>query len=410
MRLSLRNTFMAAVAVTALGTVQTTSAQLLNAGFEIKCGPAVDWTTFGNVSSINFFTVTGTKAIKMFGPFNAPTGFSGIQQSSQACTPGQQWKASAFATNPVWDALSPTGSVAYVAIDFLSADKTVFYPGTTSPELSGPIEPAVLLESAFVTAPAGAAWVQITLLLRQQNFIGGAVWWDDVSLTELTLGSVTVPNFSFEDQLPGCNDSSAQNWTNFGNGQQNFGENVRTGSYAAKLFGGFNGDPAFSGWFQNVPAVPGSKWKTSGYGNSASFDLISAGNDVFLVTEFHDEFGGNLGSSTNSASVPTGASNSLAYEFYETTVGTAPEGTAFARAVILQIQSGFAGGATWWDDMSLTQLCPSDFDGDGFVTGDDFDSYVFAFEAGDASSDFDGDGFVTGDDFDAYVLAFEAGC
>ena len=26
------------------------------------------------------------------------------------------------------------------------------------------------------------------------------------------------------------------------------------------------------------------------------------------------------------------------------------------------------------------------------------------------SSDFDGDGFVTGDDFDAYVLAFEAGC
>ena len=27
-------------------------------------------------------------------------------------------------------------------------------------------------------------------------------------------------------------------------------------------------------------------------------------------------------------------------------------------------------------------LCPSDFDGDGFVTGDDFDAYVAAFEAG----------------------------
>lgn len=54
--------------------------------------------------------------------------------------------------------------------------------------------------------------------------------------------------------------------------------------------------------------------------------------------------------------------------------------------------------------------CASDFDWDGFVTGDDFDSYVAAFEAGSPAADFDGDGFVTGDDFDAYVAAFEAGC
>ena len=52
----------------------------------------------------------------------------------------------------------------------------------------------------------------------------------------------------------------------------------------------------------------------------------------------------------------------------------------------------------------------SDFDGDGFVTGLDFDLYVQAFEAGAASADFDGDGFVTGLDFDQYVLAYEAGC
>ncbi len=54
--------------------------------------------------------------------------------------------------------------------------------------------------------------------------------------------------------------------------------------------------------------------------------------------------------------------------------------------------------------------CPSDFDGDGFVTGDDFDAYVLAFEAGGEPADFDGDGFVTGDDFDAFVAAFEQGC
>ncbi len=54
--------------------------------------------------------------------------------------------------------------------------------------------------------------------------------------------------------------------------------------------------------------------------------------------------------------------------------------------------------------------CPSDFNGDGFVTGDDFDLYVVAFEAGSIGADIDRDGFVTGDDFDAYVLAFETGC
>lgn len=54
--------------------------------------------------------------------------------------------------------------------------------------------------------------------------------------------------------------------------------------------------------------------------------------------------------------------------------------------------------------------CPADFDGDGFVTGEDFDGFVVAFEAGVASADFDGDGFVTGEDFDGFVAAFEMGC
>jgi len=54
--------------------------------------------------------------------------------------------------------------------------------------------------------------------------------------------------------------------------------------------------------------------------------------------------------------------------------------------------------------------CPADYDGDGFVTGEDFDAFVAAFENGDITADFNGDGFVTGEDFDAYVVAFESGC
>jgi len=54
--------------------------------------------------------------------------------------------------------------------------------------------------------------------------------------------------------------------------------------------------------------------------------------------------------------------------------------------------------------------CPSDFDQNHFVNGDDFDAFVVAFEAGEITADFDVNGFVNGDDFDAFVTAFEAGC
>ncbi len=59
---------------------------------------------------------------------------------------------------------------------------------------------------------------------------------------------------------------------------------------------------------------------------------------------------------------------------------------------------------------TLSVLCPSDFDASGFVDRDDFDSFVGAYEAGDAASDFDGSGDVDDDDYAAFVLAFEAGC
>lgn len=54
--------------------------------------------------------------------------------------------------------------------------------------------------------------------------------------------------------------------------------------------------------------------------------------------------------------------------------------------------------------------CVVDVDGDGFVTGGDFDQYVEAFESGSDTSDIDGDGFVTGADFDSFVQLFETGC
>ncbi len=54
--------------------------------------------------------------------------------------------------------------------------------------------------------------------------------------------------------------------------------------------------------------------------------------------------------------------------------------------------------------------CPADYDGDGFISGDDMTLFVIDFEAGDLRADMDGDGFITGDDFGIFVTLFEVGC
>ncbi len=54
--------------------------------------------------------------------------------------------------------------------------------------------------------------------------------------------------------------------------------------------------------------------------------------------------------------------------------------------------------------------CVSDFNHDGFVNGDDFDSFAEQFDIGGPSADVDHNGFVNGDDFDQFTAAFVAGC
>jgi sugar lactone lactonase YvrE len=54
--------------------------------------------------------------------------------------------------------------------------------------------------------------------------------------------------------------------------------------------------------------------------------------------------------------------------------------------------------------------CPADFNGDGFVNGNDYDEFASAFDVADLAADFNHDGFVNGDDYDAFAEHFDAGC
>lgn len=87
-----------------------------------------------------------------------------------------------------------------------------------------------------------------------------------------------------------------------------------------------------------------------------------------------------------------------------------PSGASFNLTFVIRDLSGLYAPSDEFTVTLTAAYCPSDFNRDGFVTGDDFDAYADAFVLGDPAADFDGDTFVTGDDFDAYALAFEAGC
>jgi hypothetical protein len=420
------NRFAALIGVAACSAgVANAQNVLQNAGFESACQSASGWIDFGNVDSINFYTTSGARSIKMYGTF-CGTGpcYSGIYQDFPAAA-GQQWKGSGNVFSPCWDRLRPAatgGTQAFVQIDFLDAGGVILNapqahisPIQTESTITGGnaacVDPApeplpVYLETAFATAPAGTASVRITLLVEQTQSVGGAAWWDDAGLVEQSSGVNVLTNSSFEDAPSGCTGSPLAYWTNFGNGQGNAGENTRNGNFAAKLFGGYNGNPAYSGWFQNVPAVAGSRWQASGWARSSLTDSLAVGNNVVLGIEFFDEFGTNLvGLQGGSNAVPTPGDDT--YRFYQSGVAEAPAGTAFARCLILQVQTNFAAGATWWDDMEFVQipLCGSaDFDGDG-DTGTDADiEAFFACLGGNCcvtcgTADFDQDG-DTGTDAD----------
>gem|GEM_PF-4345912 len=85
------------------------------------------------------------------------------------------------------------------------------------------------------------------------------------------------------------------------------------------------------------------------------------------------------------------------------TLGAHPNAIVFVRRI-----ENMCGNST--TSPIVFSLCPADASCDGFLSFEDFDEFVFAFEAGESRADFNEDGFLTFEDFDAFVTAFEAGC
>ncbi|MBX7106966.1 MAG: hypothetical protein K1X57_23045 [Gemmataceae bacterium] len=68
------------------------------------------------------------------------------------------------------------------------------------------------------------------------------------------------------------------------------------------------------------------------------------------------------------------------------------------------------GGDGFIDDCEPITVCPAEFNGDGFLNGDDLDAFADAFVESSYAADIDGDGFVNAEDYDWFVWWFEQGC
>ena len=187
-------------AALALGAATPALAQnvLLNPSFETP-GPGFvifeSWGQFNNVfadDNIEVIAQEGVRSAKMFGQF-IPGGQSdnGVYQVINV-TEGMDYTLSCYTYTPSGDAIQPFvtvpaayGHLPLLIIDFKdagganigSAQGDAFVPGVD------PMD-AWVFKSFTATAPAGAVQAQVTCLLIQFDLAPGALFWDNISVTE----------------------------------------------------------------------------------------------------------------------------------------------------------------------------------------------------------------------------------
>ena len=166
-------------------------------------------------------------------------------------------------------------------------------------------------------------------------------------------------------------------WTTFNDTVSNVAAAAITphsGTHVARIFGGFNGNPNFSGVFQNLTASPGQDWEARGFFRHNSGDtLAGTSNRLVLKIEFYSVANGTYGTSDMlgenaldvlDAAAPPDAWTEAALQ------AVAPAGTVEARIALVFEQNGNAGGAALIDDVTFGAAS----EGWSLIWSDEFDA------------------------------------
>ncbi len=174
-----------------------------------------------------------------------------------------------------------------------------------------------------------------------------------VVLLATTPTGAQLLNGGFEDA-----GGSLDNWTTFNNAIPNViasGSTQRSGAYSAKIFGGFNGDPNYSGLQQSLLSGVGDEWTATAFvRHNAGDSLQGTPNRLIMKIEFYRVIGGTWGTSDmiseSEVEVLNAASPLDAWQ--EVTItAVAPGETVEARLSFVFVQEDNEGGAVFLDDV-----------------------------------------------------------
>lgn len=165
-----------------------------------------------------------------------------------------------------------------------------------------------------------------------------------------SIANAQIQNPSFEDGTG----TSASVWFQFGNCYRE--ELVpRTGSFTMKMFGNFTGGTNVTGTFQDFAISPGQTASSSVYAQTASFDPMSGDNFAILKLIYRDASNNDL---VSSESIRIDRNTPVdQYQLLAASLGPAPANTDHGSVFLLFLQlesNPFAGGSTFFDDVSVT--------------------------------------------------------
>lgn len=186
----------------------------------------------------------------------------------------------------------------------------------------------------------------------------------------------SVVNGGFEDD-----GGSLSAWTTFNNSIPNVtvsSQTPRTGSYSAKVFGGFNGDPNAAGLFQGLAVVAGEVWEASAYARYNSSDPLSGTSTrVMLKIEFYRVFGGSYGTSDmiseHELVLLDGTVDADVWHTRSLEV-VAPAEAVEARLAFVFLQFGNATGAALIDDVTFQAVSTPEAIDWELLWADEFDA------------------------------------
>jgi len=225
---------------------------------------------------------------------------------------------------------------------------------------AGPLDPAV-------TFPKQMLVDYVRVYSREQ--IPGANFLVNPGFEAATLSSWTGYSLSGVNENGGYIESTDNQYYNGGNPG---GDNVLThsGRFTAKVFGDFDGSENYNGFYQELEATAGTKWKADGWALTHPQDLMSGTNSAWIEVSFRDAADTVLAlyrsSVLTTSNITAGSWMSLEvtdqldpnnYSLLGTVAAMeAPAGTTKLRYQVVFRQPAFEGGSMYFDDLNLVQV------------------------------------------------------